>query len=160
MSQEQDVPEAVLSDIVADLVDKRRYLSYTDPEEWEPFFKSMASIIQQIISKNDQLKTEAKVLRDREGQGKLEAGEALLRFKREKEANSKLQMDYEKLDIECRGLRGVDTKYQDLKKYTATMKRELDARDRELGEIKPTCQRYREDNTRLTKQVATLDSRC
>jgi hypothetical protein len=35
MSQEQDVPEN-------DLVNKRRYLSYTDPEEWEPFFKSMA----------------------------------------------------------------------------------------------------------------------
>jgi hypothetical protein len=67
MSQEQDVPEAVLSDIVADLVDKRRYLSYTDPEEWEPFFKSMASIIHQIVSKNDQLRTEAKVLREREG---------------------------------------------------------------------------------------------
>jgi hypothetical protein len=40
------------------------------------------------------------------------------------------------------------------------MKRELDARDRELGEIKPTCKRYREDKTRLAKQVATLDSRC
>jgi hypothetical protein len=31
------------------------------------------------------------------------------------------------------------------------MKKELDARDRELGEIKPTYQKYREDNTRLTK---------
>ena len=78
-------------------------------------------------------------------------GEATIRFKREKEANSKLQADYEKLDLECRGLRGIDSKYQDLKKYTAAMKKELDARDRELGEIKPTYQKYREDNTRLTK---------
>jgi ABC-type multidrug transport system ATPase subunit len=45
MSQQQELPEVVLSDIVADLVGKRRYLSYTDPEEWEPFFQSMASIV-------------------------------------------------------------------------------------------------------------------
>ena len=30
------------------------------------------------------------------------------------------------------------------------MKKDLDARDRELGEIKPIYQKYREDNTRLS----------
>jgi flagellar motility protein MotE (MotC chaperone) len=160
MSQKQEVPEVVLSDIVADLVGKRRYLSYTDPEEWEPFFQSMSSIIQQIISKSDRLQTEAKILREREDQRKLEAGEDVLKFKREKEANAKLQVDCNKLETECRGLRGVDTNYQELKKYTAAMKKELDARARELGEIKPSYQRYQEENTRLTKQVDTLNARC
>jgi hypothetical protein len=36
MSQEQDVPEVVLSDIVADLVDKRRYLPSPTPRSGSP----------------------------------------------------------------------------------------------------------------------------
>ena len=63
------------------------------------------------MTKSDQLKTDVKILRERENQGKLDTGEAVFRFKREKEANSKLQADYEKLDLECRGLRGFDSKY-------------------------------------------------
>lgn len=63
------------------------------------------------MTKSDQLKTDVKILRERENQGKLDTGEAVLSFKREKEANSKLQADYEKLDLECRGLRGIDSKY-------------------------------------------------
>ena len=72
-------------------------------------------------------------------------------MKREKEAYSKLQVDNENLELDCRALRGIDSKYQDLKKHTAAMKKELDSRDRELGDIKPTYQKYREDKTRLTK---------
>ena len=41
MSRDQDDPEIVMADLIADMVDNRKYLNYTDPEEWDPFFSSM-----------------------------------------------------------------------------------------------------------------------
>ena len=39
------------------------------------------------------------------------------------------------------------------------MKKELDGKNRELGEIKPNYKKYEEDNKRLTKQLATIEGR-
>jgi len=46
------------------MVDTKKYMLYTEQEEWEPFFQSMTSLVRQIISRTDNLSTELKSLKD------------------------------------------------------------------------------------------------
>jgi len=42
-----------MADLIADMVDNRKYLNYTDPEEWDPFFSSMQNLVKQICRRFD-----------------------------------------------------------------------------------------------------------
>lgn len=53
MSREQDEPEMVMSDLVADMVDNKKYINYTDPDEWLAFFVSMQNLVKQICRRSD-----------------------------------------------------------------------------------------------------------
>ncbi len=61
MQSQQDSPEIVLSDIINDMVDNKKYLSYTDHDEWGAFFLSMTSIVKQIVNRSDNLQTTVKI---------------------------------------------------------------------------------------------------
>jgi hypothetical protein len=45
MSREQDEPEMVMADLVDDMVSNKKYINYTDPDEWLPFFSSMQNLV-------------------------------------------------------------------------------------------------------------------
>ncbi len=41
MTRDQDEPEMILADLVSDMVGNKKYVNYTDPDEWHEFFSSM-----------------------------------------------------------------------------------------------------------------------
>lgn len=45
MQQKQDDPIIILTDIVNDMNDNKKYLSYKKVEEWEPFFKGLRNLV-------------------------------------------------------------------------------------------------------------------
>lgn len=42
---DQKDPEVILQDVVTDMIDNRKFRSYTQSEEWLPFFTAMNKII-------------------------------------------------------------------------------------------------------------------
>jgi hypothetical protein len=45
MTKDQSDPVVILQEIVSDMLDNKKYRSYTDSEEWQPFFAAMTKIV-------------------------------------------------------------------------------------------------------------------
>lgn len=90
MNRTQVDPEIVLQDIVNDILDNRKYRSYTDPEEWLPFFQGMANIVKQISKKNDKIEKESKQLKQKYEQTFADKDELAAKYLDEKERHEKL----------------------------------------------------------------------
>jgi hypothetical protein len=58
----------------------------------------MTSIVRQITNRTDNLQAQIKVLKEQHTKGAVDMEEIALQFKREKQANAKLQVEYDKLE--------------------------------------------------------------
>ena len=45
MTKDQSDPVVILQEIVSDMLDNKKYRSYTDSEEWQHFFAAMTKIV-------------------------------------------------------------------------------------------------------------------
>jgi hypothetical protein len=52
MTKDQKDPEIILQDVLLDILDNKKYRSYTNTEEWQPFFSAMAKLTKQICKKS------------------------------------------------------------------------------------------------------------
>ena len=62
---DQKDPEVVLQDVITEMLDTRKYRSYTNPEEWKPFFTAMNLIVKQICKKQTRLEKESSSFKDK-----------------------------------------------------------------------------------------------
>jgi|LauGreDrversion4_2_1035121.scaffolds.fasta_scaffold114386_2 hypothetical protein len=97
MSKEQKEPDVILQEIVTDIVDNKKYRSYTHIEEWQPFFSAMNKIVKQIVKKQGGLEKEAGLYRKKYNEVITEREVLLAKYEAEKERVDKLELDNETL---------------------------------------------------------------
>jgi hypothetical protein len=71
----------------------------------------MSTLAKNIDQRRRNQEIEMKTLKEKVEKRQIEIVEVLGRYKKEREANAKLQIEYQKLELECNGLRGVKIKY-------------------------------------------------
>ena len=91
MLTEQDTPEIVFSDIVTDMFLNKKYLSYTEPEEWALFFSSMTTLAKQVVQRVDNLQVKINEAKEQSAEAAVENQETRARLAKEKEQSRMIQ---------------------------------------------------------------------
>ena len=137
MSREQDDPEIVMKDLVDDMVDNKKYINYTDPDEWLPFFSSMQNLVKQICRQSDLQQKNYKSLKSKFEEQSTEKELIEAKFSSQQADLDKVQLDYEKLASDTKKLVSVEKLFNELKQKYKVMDRDLEQKTRLIADIKP-----------------------
>ena len=86
-----------MADLLDDMVDNKKYINYTDPDEWLPFFSSMQNLVKQICRQSDLQQKNYKSLKSKYEEQQSEKELLQAKFASQQGELHKLQLDYETL---------------------------------------------------------------
>ena len=148
-----------MADLLDDMVDNKKYINYTDPDEWLPFFSSMQNLVKQICRQSDLQQKNYKSLKSKYEEQQSEKELLQAKFATQQGELHKLQLDYETLAADAKKLVSVEKLFNELKQKYKVMDRDLEQKSRLIAEIKPQLTQYEQEKFRLTKKVESLETR-
>lgn len=142
---------------MTDILDNKRYRSYTQAEEWQPFFGSLAKLAKQITKKASGLEKESESYKRRYEEAFAEKEEAMALLSQEKERSDKLEIDYDTLQQDVAGLIRIEKLFNEMKAKQQETNELLSEKSRALAELRPRVQQYEAENRKLARDVERLE---